>query len=239
MNFVFLVRSFVVNLVFLVIFLSKYVHQLPENSHFRFLYWGDFLTHVRESRFDFPLQNLSFIKYLDGNGAHFGCFATKACRISKKLRRCTRGLLIRRSAKGGRAGGPRFPGIRGFPVPAVFCFLAFLVKFQDFCVFLPFSPDFQDFHVFREDPTSPAAGARTLYKRNRFLVFSRRALLRNQHFRESRGFRWNPAIFVEIRDFHRKPWFPCKWWFCRKWHRRNLNNPIGIPWFLAPVAKIA
>ncbi len=41
MNFVFLVRSFVVNLVFLVIFLSKYVHQFPENIHFRFLYWGE------------------------------------------------------------------------------------------------------------------------------------------------------------------------------------------------------
>ena len=39
-NFVFLVRSFVVNLVFLVIFLSKYAGQLPEKFHFRFLYWG-------------------------------------------------------------------------------------------------------------------------------------------------------------------------------------------------------
>ena len=35
MNFVFLVRSFVVNLVFLVIFLSKYVGQLPENGIFQ------------------------------------------------------------------------------------------------------------------------------------------------------------------------------------------------------------
>ena len=42
---------------------------------------------------------------------------------------------------------------------------------------------------------------------------------------------------MEIRDFHRKSWFPCKWWICRKWHRRNLNNPIGIPWFLALEAK--
>ena len=123
------------------------------------------------------------------NGAHFGRFATKAWRISIKTRRVTRGLVIRRSAKGGRAGGPRFPGIRSFPISAVFCFLAFLVEFQDFCVFLPFSPDFRDFHVFRENPTSPAAGARTLDKRNRFLVFSRRAFLRNQHFRENRGFR--------------------------------------------------
>ena len=123
------------------------------------------------------------------NGAHFGRFATKAWRILKKWRRGTRGLLIRRSAKGGRAGGPRFPGNRGFPVSAVSRFLGCLAKFQDFCVFLPFSPDFRDFHVFRENPTSPAAGARTLDKRNRFLVFSRRALLRNQHFRENRGFR--------------------------------------------------
>ena len=47
------------------------------------------------------------------NGAHFGRFATKAWRISKKWRRVTRGLLVRRPAKGGRAGGqpgPRFPG---------------------------------------------------------------------------------------------------------------------------------
>ena len=52
------------------------------------------------------------------NGAHFGRFATKAWRISISMRRSTRGLLIRRPAKGGRAGGqpgPRFPGIRGFP----------------------------------------------------------------------------------------------------------------------------
>ena len=119
-------------------------------------------------------------------------------------------------------------GIPRFPVISMFC---------EFPTFLRFSQDFQDFHVFRENPTSPAAGARTLYKRKHFLVFSRRAFLRNQHFRENRGFRWNPAIFVEIRDFHRKSWFPCKWWFCRKWHRRNLNNPIGIPWFLALEAK--
>ena len=67
MNFVFLVRSFVVNLVFLVVFLSKYAGQLPENSIFDFYREAlDFLTHVRELRFDFPLQNLSFIKYLDG-----------------------------------------------------------------------------------------------------------------------------------------------------------------------------
>ena len=52
------------------------------------------------------------------NGAHFGRFATKAWRISVKHRRFTRGLLVRRPAKRGRAGGqpgPRFPGIRGFP----------------------------------------------------------------------------------------------------------------------------
>ena len=69
------------------------------------------------------------------NGAHFGRFATKAWRISKKRRRGTRGLLIRRPAKGGRAGGqpgPRFPGIRGFPVSAASRFLACLVEFQDF-----------------------------------------------------------------------------------------------------------
>ena len=42
---------------------------------------------------------------------------------------------------------------------------------------------------------------------------------------------------MEICEFHRKAWFPWKWWFCRKWHPRNLNNPIGIPWFLAPVAE--
>ena len=136
------------------------------------------------------------------NGAHFGRFATKAWRISINPRVDTRGLLIRRSAKGGRAGGPRFPGIRGFPISAVLCFFAFLAKFPDFCVFLSFSPDFQDFHVFRENPTSPAAGARTLYKRNHFLVFSRRAFLRNQHFRESRGFWRNPVIFMEICEFH-------------------------------------
>ncbi len=100
-----------------------------------------------------------------------------------------------------------------------------------------FSLDFQDFHVFCEHPTSPAAGARILYKRNHFLVFSRRGFLRNQHFRENRGFWWNPVIFREIGEFYRNSRFSWKWWFCRKWHPRNLNIPIGIPWFLAPVAK--
>ena len=79
MNFVFLVRSFVVNLVFLVIFLSKYVHQLPENFIFDFCTEVKFfLTHVRESRFDFPLQNLSFIKYLDGKWGTFWAFRYKS-----------------------------------------------------------------------------------------------------------------------------------------------------------------
>ena len=79
MNFVFLVRSFVVNLVFLVIFLSKYVHQLPENSILDFCIEVEFfLTHVRESRFDFPLQNLSFIKYLDGKWGTFWAFRNKS-----------------------------------------------------------------------------------------------------------------------------------------------------------------
>ena len=55
MNFVFLVRSFVVNLVFLVIFLSKYAGQLPENPIFDFCTEVIFLTHVRESHFNFPL----------------------------------------------------------------------------------------------------------------------------------------------------------------------------------------
>ena len=44
MNFVFLVRSFVVNLVFLVIFLSKYAGHFPENFHFRFGNGGVFLN---------------------------------------------------------------------------------------------------------------------------------------------------------------------------------------------------
>ena len=79
MNFVFLVRSFVVNLVFLVIFLSKYAGQLPEKWNFPFfrevIY---FLTHVRKSHFDFPLQNLSFIKYLDGKWGTFWAFRYKS-----------------------------------------------------------------------------------------------------------------------------------------------------------------
>ena len=41
MNFVFLVRSFVANLVFLVIFLSKYAGHFPEKFHFRFFNWGE------------------------------------------------------------------------------------------------------------------------------------------------------------------------------------------------------
>ena len=36
MNFVFLVQSFVANMVFLAIFLSKYAVHFPENFHFRF-----------------------------------------------------------------------------------------------------------------------------------------------------------------------------------------------------------
>ena len=59
-------------------FMSKYVHQLPEKLHFHFfrevIY---FLPHVRESRFDFPLQNLSFIKYLDGKWGTFWAFRYK------------------------------------------------------------------------------------------------------------------------------------------------------------------
>ncbi len=42
---------------------------------------------------------------------------------------------------------------------------------------------------------------------------------------------------MEIGEFYRNSRFSWKWWFCRKWHPRNLNIPIGIPWFLAPVAK--
>ena len=79
MNFVFLVRSFVVNLVFLVIFLSKYAVHFPENLHFRFFKEAlDFLTHVRESLFYFPLQNLSFIKYLGGKWGTFWAFRYKS-----------------------------------------------------------------------------------------------------------------------------------------------------------------
>ncbi len=37
-----------------------------------------FLTNVRELRFDFPLQNLSFIKYLDGKWGTFGAFRYKS-----------------------------------------------------------------------------------------------------------------------------------------------------------------
>ena len=55
MNFVFLVRSFVANLVFLVILLSKYAGHFPENLPFSiFLIEGKyFLTNVRESLFYF------------------------------------------------------------------------------------------------------------------------------------------------------------------------------------------
>ena len=85
MNFVFLVRSFVVNLVFLVIFLSKYAGQLPENPIFDYFKEAlDFLTHVRESRFDFPLQNLSFIKYLDGKWGTFWAFRYKSMAYFKE-----------------------------------------------------------------------------------------------------------------------------------------------------------
>ena len=80
------------NLVFLVIFLSKYAGHLPGIFIFDFFIEGrNFLANVRGSRFDFPLQHLSFIKYLDGNGAHFGRFATKAWRISKREWRRSRG----------------------------------------------------------------------------------------------------------------------------------------------------
>ena len=152
MNFVFLVRSFVANLVFLAIFLSKYAVHFPEKFHFRFFNWGEiffnectgiaflllstepvvyqafgwkmghilgvslqkhgvflkiwcfwsfswanmpvtylkffifdsfiegrnFLANVRGSRFDFPLQNLSFIKYLDGKWGTFWAFRYKS-----------------------------------------------------------------------------------------------------------------------------------------------------------------
>ena len=137
--------------------------------------------------------------------------------------------------------GPPPPASPDFPSDSRFPFFD-IPRFQKIPILwifqiFAFSQDFQDFHVFRENPTSPAAGARILYKRNLFLVFARRAFLRNQHFRENRGFWWNPVIFMEICEFYRKSWFPWKWWFCRKWHPRNLNIPIGIPWFLAPVAK--
>ena len=54
MNFVFLVRSFVLNLVFLMKFQSKYVHQLPEKSQIK-SYHSVILTNLQESPFDFSL----------------------------------------------------------------------------------------------------------------------------------------------------------------------------------------
>ena len=68
-------------------------------------------------------------------------------------------------------------------------------------------------------------------------MFLRCHFRRDPHFRGNRGFPCNPLIFTEIREFHKKPGFPWKRWFCRKWHPGNLNNPIGIPCFSAPAAK--
>ena len=46
---------------------------------FDFLIEGKcYLTNVRESRFDFPLQNLSFIKYLGGKWGTFWAFRYKS-----------------------------------------------------------------------------------------------------------------------------------------------------------------
>ena len=94
------------------------------------MYGNHFLTSL------YRTQRLLSI-YME-NGAHFRCFTAKPCRISKKYRRITRGLLILKGRKGGPGWGPRLPGIHTFPISAIFCFLAFLVKFHDFCVFCHF-----------------------------------------------------------------------------------------------------
>ena len=142
------------------------------------------------------------------NGAHFGRFATKAWRISIKRRWFTRGLVIRRSAKGGRAGGPRFPGIRSFPISAVFCFLAVLVEFQDFCVFCDFRQisRISMFSAKIQLPPPPApeplinVTVSWCFRGAPFCetnIFVKIAV-----FGEIRRFSWKSVIFTGNHDFH-------------------------------------